>query len=199
MSRVVGGITASIDGFVAGPDDGPGCGLGIGGERLHHWVFGGEWHYGDEHRGEPTGEDRAFLDETMGRNGAVICGRGTYEASGHWGGSNPFGVPLIVVTHRPEDAPHEGGFTFVDGLERAIDEASVLAGERQVFVMGGADVLRQSLATGRLEEFTLILAPVLLGRGKRLFGDMGPSRDLRLTALRRSAHATFLTYEVHAG
>src|SRR6266705_2159511 len=85
MSKIVAGITTSVDGYITGPDDGPGCGLGVGGERLHYWVFGGPWSYESPGRGEATGEDQAYIEETMGDNGAVIAGRGTYEAAGHWG------------------------------------------------------------------------------------------------------------------
>jgi dihydrofolate reductase len=104
VSKVVAGITVSVDGYIAGPDDGPGCGLGVGGERLHYWVFGGPWHYDSPERGEPTGTDKEWLEEVMPRNGAVVGGRGTYEAAGHWGDSNPFGIPFFVVTHRPRGA-----------------------------------------------------------------------------------------------
>src|ERR1041385_1472138 len=112
MTKVLAGITTSIDGYVAGPDDGPGKGLGEGGERLHYWVFGGPWRYGSEHSGEATGADKEFLDEAIMKGGAVIGGRGTYEAAGHWGGSNPFGVPFFILTHRPEEEPPGEGFTF---------------------------------------------------------------------------------------
>ena len=105
---------------MAGPDDGPGKGLGEGGERLHYWVFGGPWTYEEEPRGEATGEDAAFLQEGMSRAGAVVGGRFTYEAARHWGDENPFGVPMFIVTHRPEEEPDTGEFTFVDGVEDAV-------------------------------------------------------------------------------
>jgi hypothetical protein len=90
MSTVVAGITTSVDGYITGPDDRPGRGLGVGGERLHYWVFGGPWTY-DSVRHEPVGEDKAWLDETLARNGAVVTGRGTYEAAEHLGRSQPLG------------------------------------------------------------------------------------------------------------
>jgi len=77
MTRVIAGITTSVDGYIAGPDDGPGKGLGEGGEQLHYWVFGGPWSYESESLGEPTGEDAAWLAETMARIGAVVGGRWT--------------------------------------------------------------------------------------------------------------------------
>jgi hypothetical protein len=83
MTRVIAGITTSIDGYITGPDDGPGCGLGLGGERLHYWVFGGPWSYDAPSRGEPTGEDKLWFDAALAETGSVIAGRGTYEAAGH--------------------------------------------------------------------------------------------------------------------
>jgi dihydrofolate reductase len=91
MAKVLAGITTSIDGYITGPDDGPGKGLGEDGERLHNWVFGGPWRYADEVRPEPSGEDAAWLEEVTSRIGAVVGGRNTYEAARHWGGENPWG------------------------------------------------------------------------------------------------------------
>jgi dihydrofolate reductase len=109
MAKVVAGITMSIDGYIAEPNDGPGKGLGDEGERLHNWVFGGRWTYGDEARPEPTGEDAVWLADVTSRIGAVVGGRSTYEASGHWGGQNPWGLPFFIVTHRPEESLSSAG------------------------------------------------------------------------------------------
>ena len=98
MAKVLAGITTSVDGYIAAPNDGPGKGLGDGGERLHHWVFGGPWSYAEESRGEPTGEDAAYLAEVMSSVGAVVGGRWTYEAARHWGDENPWGLPFFIVT-----------------------------------------------------------------------------------------------------
>src|SRR3954463_16830178 len=91
MTKILAGITTSVDGFIAGPDDGPGKGLGAGGERLHYWVFGGPWTYDDEPRGEPTGEDAAWLADAIGRIGAGVGGREPYGASPRLGGKKPGG------------------------------------------------------------------------------------------------------------
>ena len=123
MTKVLASITTSVDGYITGPNDGPGKGLGEGGERLHYWVFGGPWTYDAEPRGEATGEDAAWLAETMSRIGAVVGGRGTYEAAGHWGDENPWGLPFFIVTHRPEEQPEGGAFTFVAGVEEAVERA----------------------------------------------------------------------------
>ena len=196
MTKVAAAITISLDGYVTGPNDGPGQGLGEGGERLHFWVFGGPWSYQGEPRGEPTGADKKYLDEGLGRAGAVIVGRNMYEAAEAWGGSNPFGVPLFVVTHRPEDEPAEGGFSFVNGLEEALSRAREAAGGKDVSVGGGADVIRQALRAEYVDELSITIAPVILGEGKRLFEGFGESMNLEHESLLQSPFATHITYRV---
>jgi dihydrofolate reductase len=199
MTKVTAAITTSVDGYVAGPEDGPGKGLGEGGERLHYWVFGGPWTYEAEPRGEATGEDAEWLSDAMGRNGAVVGGRNTYEAARHWGDENPFGVPMFIVTHRPEEEPASGEFRFVGGVEEAVERAVAAAGDKDVNVMGGADVIRQALAAGLVDELTLIVAPVVLGGGKRLFDGFERSLDLEQLGVRQSSLATFIEYRVKRG
>jgi dihydrofolate reductase len=196
MTKVLAGITTSIDGYVAGPEDGPGKGLGEGGERLHYWVFGGPWSYEAEPSGEATGEDAAWLAEVMARLGAVVSGRWTYEAAGYWSGRNPWGRPLFIVTHRPEEEPEGGGFTFVSGVEEAVARAVAAAGDKDVHVMGGADVIRQALDAGLVDELTIIVAPVVLGGGKRLFEGFTRSLELEHLGVRQSQYATFIDYRV---
>jgi dihydrofolate reductase len=84
----------------------------------------------------------------MARVGAVVGGRSTYEAAGHWGDENPWGLPVFIVTHRPEEQPAGGAFTFVSGVKEAVDRANEAAGGKDVHVMGGADVIRQALEAG---------------------------------------------------
>lgn len=196
MTKVAAGITTSLDGYVAGPNDGPGRGLGERGERLHYWVFGGPWTYEAEPTGEATGADKEFLDQGINRVGAIVGGRNTYEAAEAWGGRNPFPVPFIVVTHRPEDEPPDAGFTFVDGVDQAIAGAKGVAGEKDVFVMGGADVIRQALRAGHVEELSISIAPVVLGAGKRLFEGFDQDLTLEHVDLRQSPFATHITYRV---
>jgi dihydrofolate reductase len=196
MTKVVAAITISVDGYVAGPNDGPGKGLGEGGERLHYWVFGGPWSYETGTRGEATGEDAAWLETAMSRLGAVVGGRATYEASGRWGDANPFGVPLFIVTHRPEEQPAGDAFIFVSGVTDAIERAKEVAGGKDVSVMGGADVIRQALEAGLVDELTIIVAPVVLGGGKRLFEGFSRSLELEHIGVRQSPFATFIDYRV---
>lgn len=197
MGKVVAGITTSLDGYITGPDDGPDRGLGIGGERLHYWVFGGPWTYDEHPDGEAQGVDKELLAEAFARVGAAVCGRGMYEAADRWGGSNPFGVPLFVVTHRMDDPPPpETGFTFVNGFEIALDRAKEAAGEKDISISGGADVMRQALAAGHVEELTISIAPVVLGAGKRLFEGFDRSFELEHIRAVQSPFVTHLQYRV---
>ena len=196
MTTVAAGITTSLDGYITGPNDGPGRGLGDGGERLHYWVFGGPWSYEEEPTGEATGVDKEFLERGIARVGAVIGGRNTYEAAGAWGGSNPFAVPFFVVTHRPVDAPTDAGFTFVTGLDEVISRAREAADGKDVFVMGGAEVIREALRAGHVEELAISIAPVVLGGGKRLFDTFDESLSLEHLSVLQSPFATHITYRV---
>jgi dihydrofolate reductase len=199
MSKVIAAITTSVDGYITGPDDGPGQGLGEGGERLHYWVFNGPWSAEEPPQGPPTGDEGGWLAELMERSGAVVGGRWTYEAADHWGGSNPFGLPFFIVTHRPEQQPPGAGFTFISGIEPAVRAAREAAGDKDVYVMGGADVIRQALAAGLVDEFTLIVAPVVLGAGKPLFSGLDRSFDLEPNGVRQTRYATFIEYRVQRG
>jgi dihydrofolate reductase len=198
MTKVLAGITTSVDGYITGPNDGPDKGLGERGERLHYWVFGGPWTYDEHPAGEPIGADKEMLDEAMSRVGAVICGRGMYDSAGAWGGTNPFGMPLFVLTHRLGDQPPaESGFTFVDSFDEALRRAREAAGDKDVSIGGGGDVIRQALRAGVVEELMITIAPVILGGGKRLFD--GFDRDVTLEHLgpaRQSPFATHVSYRV---
>lgn len=196
MAKVVAGITTSVDGYITGPDDGPGKGLGDGGERLHYWVFGGPWSYSDQRIREPTGDDAAWLADVFSRVGAVVAGRWTYEAAEHWGGANPWGLPFFIVTHRPQEQPEGGAFRFVSGVETAVEHAREAAGGKDVHVMGGAETIRQALVAGLVDELTIIIAPVILGAGKRLFEGFSRSLELRHRGVRQSPYATFIDYRI---
>ncbi len=197
MGKVVAGITMSLDGYITGPDDRPGRGLGTGGERLHYWVFGGPWSYDEEPRGEATGLDKRFLEEAMSNVRAVVGGRGTYDAAGAWGGHNPWDIPFFILTHRTQDQPpEESGFEFVGDLDTAMHAARAAAGDKDVSVMGGADTIRQALAAGYVDELTVIVAPVVLGAGKRLFDGSEGDVELEQVSAAQSDFVTFLTYRV---
>jgi dihydrofolate reductase len=196
MAKVLAAITMSVDGYITAPNDGPGKGLGDGGERLHYWVFGGPWTYADEERPQPTGEDAVWLEGVTSTIGAVVGGRCTYEAARHWGDQNPWGLPFFIVTHRPEEQPPGEAFTFVSGVQAAVERALQGAAGKDVHVMGGADVIRQALAARIVDELTIIVAPVILGAGKRLFEGFSQSLDLEHVGVRQSPFATFIDYHV---
>ena len=196
MTKVLAAITTSVDGYVAGPDDGPGKGLGESGERLHYWVFGGPWTYDESPSGEATGADAEWLSEAMSSMGAVVGGRWTYEAAEHWGDKNPWGLPFFIVTHRPEEQPEGDALVVVDGVEEAVAQAKAAAGDKDVSVMGGAEVIRQALEARLVDELTIIVAPVTLGGGKRLFEGFTQQLDLEQLGVRQSQYATFIDYRV---
>ena len=195
---VIATITTSVDGYVTGSDDRPGQGLGVGGERLHHWVMGGPWTYDSEHdTGGQTGVDKEHLDSLVADMGAAVCGRGMYDAAGAWGGTNPFAGPLFVVTHRLGDAPDPAsGVTFVAGFDEAMDQARTAADGRDVALSGGADVIRQGLAAGLVDQLAISTAPVVLGAGKRLFDGFDLDVDLRIVSVLQSEHAIHTRYDV---
>jgi dihydrofolate reductase len=199
LGKVIAGITVSLDGYVTGPDDGPGNGLGTGGERLHYWVMGGPWTYASER--EPGAgmaeDDRAWYDSLTATTGAGVVGRGMYDAAGGWGGSNPFPGTLVVLTHRVEDQPDESaGFRFVDGFDEALAVAHELAGGKDVSLGGGADLIRQGLRAGVVDELAISTAPVVLGGGKRLFDGFTQDVDLEILDARPAAYATHVRYAV---
>jgi dihydrofolate reductase len=192
-------ITVSLDGYVTGPDDRERQGLGVGGERLHYWVMGGPWTYETDH--EPgvgmSEADHAYFAELLEGVEAGLCGRGMYDSSGAWGGTNPFGGTLVVLTHRTEDQPDEStGFVMVDGFDAAFARAREAAGSGGIAIGGGADVIRQALAAGLVDELGITIAPVILGGGKRLFEGFDHDIDLEILSVHHSTYAVHTRYAV---
>ena len=197
MGKIIASITTSVDGYVTGPDDGPEYGLGKGGERLHYGVMGCPWTYDGGHEFAMHGPDKEFYDELVSTVAAGVVGRGMYDAAGAWGGANPFPGPLFVLTHRPADQPApEAGFTFVCGLDEALARATTAAGDGDVSIGGGADVIRQALAAGRVNELIISTAPVILGAGKGLFDGFARDIDLEVAKVYSSRYATHVRYTV---
>jgi dihydrofolate reductase len=198
MSQVVLDITMSLDGFVTAPNDGPGRGLGDDGECLHYWVFGGPWTYGESQQERPgaRGVDREVLDELMAA-GAAVVGRRMYDVTDGWGGTSPFGVPCVVVTHRIGDQPQPAsGFEFVSGIEAAVDRARQIAGDRPVGIGGGASIAQQALQAELVDELQIHIAPVILGAGRPLFGELGTRLRLERTRVLDSPFATHIKFRV---
>jgi dihydrofolate reductase/uncharacterized protein YndB with AHSA1/START domain len=193
MSRSVLFMSMSLDGFIAGPDDGPGQGLGRGGERLHDWL--GEAGDGPE-AFRPSGPSRAVFDEML-QTGAVLVGRHTFDYAGQWGGDH-HGVPIFVPTRgAPPEHDHELVHYVTDGVERAMADAKAAAGDADVLVHG-AELAQECLRAGVLDELELQLIPVLLGAGRPLFGEPGQPAGLELTRVIDAPGVTHLRYRVTA-
>jgi dihydrofolate reductase len=168
VSATVLYMSMSLDGFIAGPNEGPGNGLGDGGHRLHEWVMAD----GDldlealRRSGAVNGQ---IVDEFMS-TGAVVAGRGTFEPARGWGGDHHDGVPIFIVARDEPgiDVSQWPLVTYVDDVTTAMSRAKEAAGERNVLVHG-AGVTRLALAAGVIDEFELHVIPVLFGQGRRLF------------------------------
>lgn len=206
-------ISVSLDGFVTGPNPGPGNGLGDGGMVLHEWVFAlASWHeqHGRASDGDRDSRDAEVFDEVMNGIGAAIMGRRMFDdgdgpwgedpSIGRWGEKPPFGGPVLVLTHYPrEPLPLEGTtFTFVtEGIEAAVEQAREAAGDQDVHVSGGAQAIQQSLAAGLLDELQLHVVPVLLGGGVRLLENLGDEPPaLECVRVVESPTVTHLKYRV---
>jgi dihydrofolate reductase len=211
MSKVILEISASLDGYVAGPNATLEDPLGEGGERLHEWIFNLEsWRKSHGLSGGERNADSELLEQSIAATGAVVMGRkmfsggegpwsGDPNASGWWGDTPPFGVPVFVVTHhRREPLELQGTtFTFVtDGPEAALERAREAAEGREVRIAGGASVAQQLLQAGRVEEVHLHVAPILLGGGVRLFDGLGDENDFEILGVVESPAVTHLRYRL---
>jgi dihydrofolate reductase len=202
MGKVSTGLSMSLDGFIAGPNDGPERPLGEGGERLFAWYSGGHTEYrlpGTEMVFEVSPQSAELLREAHSKMGAFVTGRRTFDIANGWGGNPPLGVPTFVVTHTvPQEWVYEGSpFTFVtDGVEGAVEQARAVAGHRDVAV-GAASIAQQCIGAGLLDEIHVDLAPVLLGDGVRLFEHPGAGPvELESTRVIEGAGVTHLTFRV---
>jgi dihydrofolate reductase len=202
MGKVSMGLSMSLDGFIAGPNDGPEHPLGEGGERLFAWYSGGETEYrlpGTEMVFMVSPQSAELLREAHGKMGAFVTGRRTFDITNGWGGSPPLGVPTFVVTHTvPQEWVYEGSpFTFVtDGVESAVEQAKALAGDKDVAV-GAASIAQQCIRAGLLDEIHIDLVPLLLGSGVRLFEHLGTEPiELESTRVIEAPGVTHLTFRV---
>ncbi|WP_433511741.1 dihydrofolate reductase family protein [Nonomuraea sp. CA-143628] len=197
MSKVTCDIAMSVDGFVAGPNQSLEKPLGEGAEeRLHSWMFD-----------EP--EAHAAVIEGITAAGAFIMGRNMFgpgrdawdlDWKGWWGDEPPYHAPVFVLTHHPrEPLPMQGGtvFNFVtEGIEAALAQAREAAGDRDVAIAGGAQTVNQYLAAGLIDELRLHVAPVILGRGERLFDGVGDTNLEPVGEVSGTGLVTHLMYRV---
>jgi dihydrofolate reductase len=201
MGKVVFNMTMSLDGYVAGPNDGPDNGLGDGGEALFTWYFSGDVEVPISNGYmvlKVSPQSAPILKDAFARYGAGVWGRRTFDIAHAWGGHPP-GTPCFIVTHHPPPEWVYAGspFTFVtDGVESAIRLARQAAGEKDVVVCT-ASILQQCLRAGLMDEINVDVAPLLLGGGVRLFDNFGAAPvEMKITRVVEAPHVTHLQYTV---
>jgi dihydrofolate reductase len=208
LSRLRFRISMSLDGFVAGPNQGVNDPLGVGGMRLHEWVFPLKpWRAMHGLDGGEVNESTRVVEESLANIGATVMGRNMFGGhpgpwddkkpwNGWWGINPPFHHPVFVLTHHARERLElEGGttFTFVtDGIEAALEQARRASGGKDVSLGGGAKAAQQYLAAGLVDEMEINLVPTLLGSGERLFDGIGD--DLHGLELVRTVAAPKVTH-----
>lgn len=195
MGKVTCGMSMSLDGFVAGPNQTFEQPFGdIPEDYLHHWMFDEP----DKHREE--------IDYLLD-GGAFIMGsnmfgpkdrRDDLEWKGWWGDNPPYHAPVFVLSEKArEPIKMEGGTTFyfvTDGIEAALKQARQAAGDRNVIISGGANTVNQYLAKGLIDELLLHIAPVTVGSGARLFENV-PNLTLEPIKVKGTKLATCILYK----
>jgi dihydrofolate reductase len=211
MSKLRFEISISLDGYVAGPNQSEENPLGEGGEQLHEWVFPlAAWREPHGREGGEVNASTPLVEESQSGVGAVIMGRGMFGGGpgpwgedpwqGWWGEEPPFRTPVFVLTHHEREplTLGETTFTFVtDGIEPALEQAKEASGELDVHIGGGAEVARQYLSAGLIDQMQLNVVPVLLSDGARLFEDgAGAGRELEQILVVEAPGVTHLRYRV---
>jgi dihydrofolate reductase len=203
MSKVFFDIGVSLDGYLAGPNRGPGNPLGDGGTRIHAWMFQTASFL--ERIGMPGGKtspDDELVRKVFARAGAYVMGRRMFdEGEAGWPENPPFRAPVFVLTHSARESwPREGGTTFffvTDGIVSALEQARSAAGGKDVRVAGGAETIWQFIEAGLIDEFNLHIAPLLLGTGIRLLDHIDPALlTLEQVGARSSPLVTHISYRV---
>lgn len=180
-------IFLSLDGYGAGPDQGPDAPLGVGGQAMTSWIFAtsrGREMVGGE--GGSTGIDDAWLRRGDVNIGATVMGRNMFGPvrgawpddswRGWWGEEPPYHHPVFVLTHHERPPLEMTGTTFhfvTEGLDRAIALAAEAADGQDVRIGGGVSTLRQALSIGVVDEIHVAVTPVVLGAGERLWDPVG--------------------------
>jgi dihydrofolate reductase len=192
MSKVVLDITVSLDGFIAPPNDDT--------SRLHAWLFNGDTpsKYSDTFKMSEA--SAKVFDDLVRTTGSIITGHRTYDLTGGWGGSHPVNDKVFVLSHDiPQDVPRGSTtFTFVtDGIESAVRQAKEASDEKDVYLMGGADVVQQCIKAGLVDEIMLHVVPLLLVKGIRLLENLGNTRiELEQTNVIEAPEVTHLGFRI---
>jgi dihydrofolate reductase len=201
MGKVVFNMSMSLDGFVAGTNDSPDNPLGDGGGPIFNWYNSGDTDYAFPGMGLKVKVSKASvkrLEKAIKSAGALITARKTFDIANAWGGQHPANVPVVVLTHHiPQEWVKEGSpFTFVtDGIESAVRQAKSLAGNKDVIV-GTATTLQQCLNAGLMDEITIDLVPVVLGKGVKLFDNLKKMPELEQISVVEGHGVTHLQYRV---
>jgi dihydrofolate reductase len=209
LGMVTSNISISLDGFVAGPNQSLEDPIGVGGMRLHQWVFKtAAWQSQQGAEGGEQGPDSDVVATSAAGVGAYVMGRNMFAPgrgewdlnwSGWWGEDPPYHVPVFVLTHHPrEPLVMQGGTTFnfvTEGIERALELAKAASAGANVQIAGGASTIRQYLGAGLLDQLTLHIVPVVLGRGERLLEDVGDP-VLQPVEVIRSPAVTHIKYRI---
>jgi dihydrofolate reductase len=188
MAKVVADQSVSLDGFSAGINVREGNGMGDNGESLHTWI-------------EYKGFDQ-FRDEQFSGIGATIMGRTMFDVGVQpWGENPPFHMPVFVVTHRArQPLVMQGGTTYffiTEGIENALNQARSAAENKDVVIIGGADIIQQYMNLGLVDELRLHVAHLLLGDGTRFWNPSNAEAvELDQTKLIESPGATHFTFSV---
>lgn len=192
-------FSMSIDGYGAGPNQSLEHPLGLGGLALHEWIFPTRtFHQMQGEAGGTTDSSDHFAARGFEHIGAWILGRNMFGPirgawpdenwKGWWGDNPPYHVPVFVLTNHPrKPISMEGGtiFHFVtSGIHAALKQATEAANGQDIRLGGGVATIRQYLRAGLIDEMHVALAPVLLGSGEHLFGDI----DLRTIGYQCTEH-----------
>jgi dihydrofolate reductase len=211
MGIVTVDISVSLDGFIAGPGVGREEPLGWGGNDLHEWGLATRgWREPHGHEGGEAGPDSDLIERAFANVGAVIMGRRTFSADdgpwgdepweGWWGDDPPFRVPVYVLTNYEREPLVKNDTTFhfvTDGIDSALEQAKAAAGDKNVSIGGGADVIQQYLRADAIDELTIHLVPLFLGGGTRLFEDV-PAGAVKRIGVVDSPAVTHIRYRLES-
>ena len=197
MSKVILGMSMSLDGIAGGAGDAEGMALH---ETILGWVFPlRSWRQEQGQAGGVDSVDSRVWAEDFARVGPQVIGRTMFDYGyPHWGENPPFRAPVFVLTHRGQDPIAKAGgttYTFVTGgIKAAVEQARAVAGDKDVLLAGGVSIAQQALAAGLVDEVRLHVPPVVVGRGKPLFGAI--QAGLRCVEAVPGEGALHLRYEV---
>jgi dihydrofolate reductase len=190
-------MSMSLDGYVAGPNDGPDNPGGDAFMRLHEWYGFSSDAGPNTPTVDPSGMGKRFLDEIRA-TGSVLSGRNTVEQVDYWGGDHHDGVRIFVPSHRPP-GPSVAKYPLVayvtDGIASAMEQAKDAAGDRNVLVHGGYTA-QSALEAGVLDELQIHQVPVLFGGGRRLFDVLSARVELEIVRVIDTPEATHIRYRV---